>query len=90
MEFKGIRTHLSPTAFGLAIASLVVILYVKSKSVFDSGNLAATLVLVSLVSAIVALLLALLSLPDRLGILSIAVVILLAYLIFFTRLYGLS
>ncbi len=90
MDLKRIRRRFSWPAFVLAITSLLLVLYIESKAVFDSGNLAGVLVLVSLATAILALVLALLSLPSRLGMLAIAVVIVVTYLIFFTRLYGLS
>lgn len=90
MDLKRIRTSFSPLAVSLAIVSLLITLYVKDRAVFDSGNAAASLVLVSLTAALIALVLALLSLPNRLSMLAIAVVILVGYLIFFTELYGLS
>lgn len=81
---------LSPAAVILAMVSLLIIMFVKGKFVFHSGGWAAGLILVSIVAALLALVLALLSLPKRSSMVALAVVAIVAYLIFFTRLYGLS
>jgi hypothetical protein len=90
MSFERIRTWYAPLAFGCAVIALSLILYVKAKFVFDSGNFAAGLVLASLIAALTALLFALLSLRRWLSIAALALATVVVYLIFFTRLYGLS
>lgn len=90
MISERIRMRLSAIAVSLALVSLLIILFVKGKFVFDSGEWATSLVLASITTALVALVLALLSVQNRLSMLALAVVAIVAYLIFFTRLYGLS
>lgn len=84
------RTRLSAVALAFALASLFIISFVKYKFTFDSGEWATSLVLASLITALAAFVLALLSLPRRGGFVAVALVIVVGYLIFFTRLYGLS
>ncbi|MBX3299991.1 MAG: hypothetical protein KF736_11075 [Acidobacteria bacterium] len=84
------KKRLSAIALALALASLFIILFVKRKFTFDSGDWATSLVLASLITALAAFALALLTLPRRGGFVAIALVIIVGYLVFFTRLYGLS
>lgn len=90
MDFIKVRIWFAPLAFSFAVIALSLILYVKTKFVFDSGNEAAGLVFASLLSAILAFILALLSLPRWLGILAGIIALIVVYMIVFTRLYGLS
>jgi hypothetical protein len=90
MNFKKLRVIFGPLSVGLAAISLLLIVYVKWRFVFESGNEAATLVLVSLIAALVAFVLALISMPRLLAIGTFVMVIIVLYTIFFTSLYALS
>jgi hypothetical protein len=80
----------SPPAAILAMVSLLVIMFVKSKFVFDSGEWTTGVVLVSIAAALLTPVLAPFRLPNRSSMVALAVVAIVAYLICFNRLYSSS
>ena len=69
---------------------LAVSTYLRVKFVFESGNVAGALVLVSITLVALTLLFGLLSLPRWQGWIALAVVAYGLYWLFFTRFYGVS
>ena len=90
MSYRKFKSAAEWLSILLAAASLATISYVKIRFVFDSGNLAALLVSISLAAGLLALVLGLVSLPRWRGGVALVIVAFVAYLVVFTRLYGLS
>lgn len=87
-NFKGVYIWLAQIS---AVVSLVTIVFIQSKFVFESGNDAGKLVLFSLLTGILAFIFGVLSLPRWQGFVSLAIVIYVAYSIFVSpSLYALS
>jgi hypothetical protein len=78
--------------YGLVTGALFLIIttYMRVKFVFDSGNFAGALLMTSIVLAILTLLFGLLSLPRWQAWTALIVSGYAFYLLFFTRLYGIS
>lgn len=74
----------------LAMVSLTIVVYVKVKWHFESGNFAASLLTISLISAVLAFVLGVAGLPKRVAYLALGLVAIWAYVFFFTRLYVLT
>ena len=70
-----------------AAIALITIIFVKSKFVFDSGNTAGNLILISIIAALLALVLGIVSLPRWQGLVAIAIFSYVAYCILFTPIY---
>ncbi|QQS42806.1 MAG: hypothetical protein IPM63_07700 [Acidobacteriota bacterium] len=77
-------------SLSLAMVSLIIVVYVKAKWHFESGNFAAALLTISLISAVLALILGVGGLPKRVAFLTLGIVAIWAFLFFFTRLYVLA
>jgi hypothetical protein len=90
MRTGRLRQMLAWLSLVFAACSLVTISYVKIKFVFESGNNAAILVSVSLAAALFALVLGSIGLPRWPSVVALTIVAFVAYLMLFTRLYGLS
>ena len=73
-----------------AAVSLIIIVFVRSKFIFDSGNTAGMLVLVAIITTLLTLIFGVASLPRWQGFVALAISIFLAYYILFQRLYGLA
>ena len=90
MNYRTIKDHSKWLSQVSALTSLVVIVFVQSKFVFDSGNFAATLVLISLVAAVFTFVFGVIALPRWQGFVALGIFSYVTYCILFTRLYALS
>lgn len=90
MEFRVIKERAKSYALATAALFLIITTYMRVKFVFDSANLAAGLLLASVVLAILTLLFGLLSLPRWQAWTALVVASYAFYLLGFTRLYGVS
>jgi hypothetical protein len=73
-----------------AAISLIVLVFIKSKHTFDSGNVAGNLVLITMTTAGLSLVFGIASLPRWQGFVALAVFSFVTYYILFTPLYALS
>lgn len=76
--------------FAIGFVGSGVLFYVKAKGIFESGDYAQTLVLISLVATAVAAILSAISLPRWQGFVGLLIAIITGYFLLFTQLYGLS
>ncbi len=90
MNYKTLKTHSKWLSQICAATSLIVIVFVKSKFVFVSGNFAGTLVLISLIAALFTLVFGFIALPKWQGFVALGIFGYIAYCILFTPLYALS
>ena len=90
MSYEKFKKVSKWVCLGAAAISLSVISYVKWKFIFESGNVAATLVFISILAALASLILGVISLPRWQGIVALFVFAYVTYCLLFTRLYGLS
>ena len=90
MNYQTFKKHSKWLSQISAVTSLIVIVYVQRKFVFDSGNIAATLVLISLIAAIFTFIFGFIALPKWQGFVALGIFGYVAYCILFTRLYGLT
>ncbi len=74
----------------IGILGSSLLTYIKVKGVFESGNNAHLLVLISIVATAIAAVLSLIVLPRWQGVVGLFIAVVTAYFILFTRLYGLS
>ncbi len=70
-----------------ATVSLLLVMFVKVKHVFDNGNTAAFLLRIAIVGGIFGIIFGFISLPRWQAIISLLTVALIGYLLFFTPLY---
>ncbi len=73
-----------------AAVSLIIVVYVKSKGVFDNGNFAGKLVLISMIAAILTFVFGIISLPRWQGFVALGIFSFVAYCFLFTQLFALS
>ena len=73
-----------------SLISLLIIIFVKSKYLFESGNFAGKLVLLSMITALVSVILSIMVLPRWQGIISLLIAFCSGYLILFTPLYAIQ
>jgi hypothetical protein len=73
-----------------SVLSACLLTYLKTKSVFDEGNVAQTIVWAVITTWLAGLVLGLISIRTWQGIISTIVCLLAGYFLFFTRLYWLS
>ena len=90
MNYNELRKKIEWIGLVSVILSLTIISYVKWKFTFDSGDLAQTLVLISVGLVLISLVFGILSFPNWQGIVTLIIFVYTAYLIFFTTLYALS
>ena len=88
MSRKSFKEVAKWTSLVWAAIALGLVLYVRTKFIFDSGNTAGMLVLVAMVAAVFTLIFGVAALPRWQGFLALAAFVAVAYFIFFTRLYG--
>ena len=70
--------------------SLVIVVFLRSKFIFESGNTAGMLVLVAIITTLLTLIFGIASLPRWQGFVSLTIFIVVAYYILFERLYGIA
>jgi type IV secretory pathway VirB2 component (pilin) len=85
--FKDYSTWLSQAS---AAISLIIVVFVRSKHVFVSGNAAQMLVLIAMIAAALTFIFGVASLPRWQGFVALAVFSYVAYYLLFTPLYMLS
>lgn len=90
MNYKTLKEYSKWLSQISAAVSLIILVYVKSKFVFDSGNTAGMLVLILMVAAVFTFIFGMLSLPRWQGFVALAIFSYVAYSILFTRIYGIS
>ena len=78
-----------PSVAWAAIA-LVLVVYVRTKFVFASGNTAGMLVLIAMIASVFTLVFGIAALPRWQGIVALLIFIYVAYCIGFTRMYGIA
>ena len=88
MSLQKFREHSKWLSQISAVVSLVIVVSLKSKHVFESGNAAGTLLLVAIITSLLTLVFGIASLPRWQGFVSLAIFVPVAYLILFTPLYG--
>lgn len=70
--------------------SLGIIVFVRTRFIFDSGNTAVMLLLISMFTALLTFIFGVASLPRWQGFVALAVFGIVAYFLLFERLYGLA
>jgi hypothetical protein len=73
-----------------AAISLCLVLYVRTKHIFASGNTAGMLVLVAMIAAVFTLIFGIAALPRWQAVLALIVFVYVAYCLVFTPLYALA
>ena len=73
-----------------ATISLFLVLYVKTKYIFASGNTAGMLILVAMIAAVFTLIFGIAGLPRWQAVLALIVFVYVAYCLLFTSLYALA
>ena len=71
-----------------AAISLIIVVFVRSKFLFDSGNTAASLLLIAMVAAVLTLVLGIAAIPRWQGFVALAVFSVVAYCLLFVSLYA--
>lgn len=90
IDLRQIKDAAKWCGLGTGALFLIITTYMRVKFVFDSGNFAGALLMVSIVLAILTLLFGLLSLPKWQAWTALIVSGYAFYLLVFTRLYGIS
>ncbi|HLM01706.1 MAG TPA: hypothetical protein VK400_11680 [Pyrinomonadaceae bacterium] len=90
MSWNDFKEHSKWLSQLSAAVSLIILVYVKSKGVFDDGNFAGKLVLISLIAAILTFIFGVMSLPRRQSFVALGIFGFVAYCFLFTQLYALS
>ena len=73
-----------------AAASLIIVVFLKSKFVFESGNTAGTLLFIAMITTLLTFIFGISSLPRWQGFVALAFFVFTAYFILFTSLYGIQ
>jgi hypothetical protein len=90
MNYKTFKRHSKWLSQVSAATSLITIVFVQSKFIFESGNTAGKLVFISMITAVFSLVFGVASLPRWQGFVALAIFSYVAYCILFTSLYGVS
>ena len=90
MNWNSIKEHSKWLSQLNAVTSLIILVYLKSKFVFDSGTFAGRLVLILLIATVLTFLFGVMSLPRWQGFVTLGIFSIVTYYILFTPLYALS
>ncbi len=88
MSLKAFREHSKWLSQVSAAVSLIIVVFIRSKFIFESGNTAGTLLLVAMITSFLTLVFGVASLPRWQGFVALAIFVLVAYFILFEPLYG--
>ena len=90
MNYKTFKRHSKWLSQVSAAASLITTVFVQSKFIFESGNTAGKLVIISMITAVFSFIFGVASLPHWQGFVALAIFSYVAYCILFTSLYAIS
>jgi hypothetical protein len=88
MSLQNFREHSKWLSQISAAVSLIIVVFIRSKFIFESGNTAGTLLLIATITSLLTLIFGVASLPRWQGFIALAIFALVAYFILFEPLYG--
>ena len=90
LSLQSLRKYFPWPSLATAVVSLGIIVFVRTKFIFDSGNTAGMLLLIAMFTALLTLIFGIASLPRWQGFVALVIFGIVAYFILFERLYGVA
>ena len=90
VSFRSFRQIAKWPSIVWAAIALALVVYVRTRFVFDSGNVAGMLVLIAMIASVFTLIFGIAALPRWQGVVALLIFIYVAYCIGFTRMYGIA
>ena len=88
MNSQPLREHAKWLSQVTAAISLIIVVFVRSKFIFESGNTAGSLLLIAMVAAMLTFVLGVAALPRWQGFVALAVFCVVGYCLLFVSLYA--
>jgi hypothetical protein len=90
MSFQTLKKYSPWLSQASAAVSLLIVVFMRIKFVFDSGNTAGMLLLIAMLTSLLTLVFGVVALPRWQGFVALGIFGLVAYYILFERMYGVA